>query len=515
MTRLLCVVLLMGCLLSPALAQTDSEFIEFYTPVIGTLRAGEVQTWRFVALAGSMLSFSVEAVDTTLDPMLTIATNDRDLVMNDDGIPNDSAARIEAFTAPRNGTYLLKVSGFGTQNQGQYRLSMNPGFSSIQVREDFASNPVWQTLIENKGTPLVDVQTDQQNIRLMMEGVEQMSAVTVGDQTMQFLDYYTSVDVDVQGTRGWRVGLLLRYQDNKNYYFAEINNQAEWRAGQVQNGTETVLHDWTPHPALRAANQFAIGALVRGDLIEVFYDNQVLGSIADSAFNKVGRIGFTAVSANAVVSRVSAGFDNWLVTTPYLHDGTAIFPQRLLVGDGDFVIRELQRQQLIPAAGQMMVRAQKATIRDVGAGVSRVDLQSTPYKNFVLSGYWSWTVSGKGIGGCGIAFRQDAQADSQTYMLAYLDNSGAYGLSQREPDSFNAGLYGEGLDPKTTSHHVILVVWEDKVYFYVDGEYMVGDYTGLLAKSPTTGTLAQAVVNFDAVQTQCSFSDLWLWRIGD
>ena len=58
MIRLLCMALLMGLLISSAFAQTGEEFIEFYTPVIGTLRANEVQTWRFVALAGSMLLFS-------------------------------------------------------------------------------------------------------------------------------------------------------------------------------------------------------------------------------------------------------------------------------------------------------------------------------------------------------------------------------------------------------------------------------------------------------------------------
>jgi len=509
----LCVVLLIGFAVSSALTQSDQDFIEFYTPVIGTLSADEVQTWRFVALAGSMISFSVDALDESLDPVLTIATSERDLLTNDDGTLNDSAARIEGFTVPRNGTYLLKVSGFGEQNQGQYRLSMNPGLGSIQVQEDFASNPVWQTLIENKGTPLVDVQTSEENINLVLDGIQQMSAVTVGDQTMQFFDYYTSIDVDVQANRGWQVGLLLRYQDDQNYYAASINNQAQWRIVRVQEGQETILRDWTTHPALRGTNQFSIGALVRGDLIEVFYDHQVLGSIADTAFNDVGRIGFMTMTANAVGSRVSAAFDNWLVTTPFVSDGERIFPQALLVGDGDFIIRELQRQQVIPAAGQMTVRGQDATIRDVSAGVSRVDLQTTPYQNFVLSGYWTWTVSGSGIGGCGIAFRQDSV--EQSYMLAYLDNSGAYGVSHREPESFAPGLYGEGLDPEVISRHVILVVQNDTLSLYVDGLYMPGSYDDLLADSPDAGTIGQAVVNFDAVQTECSFDDLWLWRIGD
>ncbi len=226
MMRFFCVLLLIGFASSSAFSQSEGEFIEFYTPVIGTLQADEAQTWRFVALAGSMISFSVEAIDDTLDPVLTIANSDRDLMTNDDGTSNATTARIEAFTVPRNGTYLLKVQGFGDKNQGQYRLSMNPGFGSIQVQEDFASNPVWQTLIENKGTPLVDVQTTEENINLVLEGIQQASAVTVGDQTMQFLDYYTSVDVDAQANRGWQVGLLLRYQNDQNYYMASVNHQA-------------------------------------------------------------------------------------------------------------------------------------------------------------------------------------------------------------------------------------------------------------------------------------------------
>lgn len=513
MMRFFCVLLLMGLVVSSAFSQSEGELIEFYTPVIGTLEAGQVQTWRFVALAGSMISISVEALDDTLDPVVTIANSDRDLITNDDGTSNATTARIEGFTVPRNGTYLLRVQGFGERNQGQYRLWMNPGFVSIQVQEDFANNPVWQTLIENKGTPLVDVQTAEQNIRLVMEGIQQTSAVTVGDQTMQFLNYYTSVDVTVQANRGWLVGILLRYQDEQNYYLAQVNNQAQWRAVRMQDGTETVLRDWSTHPALRGTNEFAIGALVRGDLIEVFYDHQVLGSIADSTFDDIGRIGFMTSTANAVGSRVDVAFDNWLVTTPYTSEGEGIFPHAMLIGDGDFIIRELQRQQVIPAAGQMTVRGQDATIRDVSPGVSRVDLQTTAYQNFVLSGYWSWSVSGNGVGGCGIAFRQDS--GEQSYMLAYLDNSGAYGLAHREPEAFFPGLYGEGLDTRTTSRHVILVVWNDSLSLYIDGQYMPGNYEGLLADSPNAGTIGQAVVNFDAVQTQCTFTDLWLWRIGD
>jgi hypothetical protein len=512
MMRLVCVLLLMGMLVSSVFSQSEPDFIEFYTPVIGTLQPDEVQTFRFVALSGSMISFSVDALDDTLDPVLTIANSERDLMTNDDGTSNDTTARIEAFTVPRNGTYLIKVSGFGDKNQGQYRLSMNPGFGSIQVQEDFANNPVWQTLIENKGTPLVDVQTTEQNISLIMEGIQQMSAVTVGDQTMQFVDYYTSVDVNIQANRGWQVGLMLRYQDDQNYYLASVNNQAQWRAVRVQDGVETVLRDWSTHPALRGTNEFALGALVRGDLIEVFYDHQVLGSVADNAFEDIGRIGFMTMTANAVGSRVSAAFDNWLVTTPFMSEGEGVFPHSVLIGDGDFVIRELQRQQVIPAAGQMTVRGQDATIRDVSAGVSRVDLQTTAYQNFVLSGYWTWSVSGSGVGGCGIAFRQDTA--EQSYMLAYIDNSGAYGLAHREPEAFAPGVYGEGLDPKTTSHHVILVVWDDVLSLYIDGQYVPGNYEGLLAASPNAGTIGQAVVNFDPVQTQCSFNDLWLWRIG-
>jgi hypothetical protein len=274
-----------------------------------------------------------------------------------------------------------------------------------------------------------------------------------------------------------------------------------------------VLRDWSTHPALRGTNEFALGALTRGNLIEIFYDHQVLGSISDSTFDDVGRIGFMARTANAIGSRVTASFDNWLVTTPFIHQGKTIFPEHLLTGEGDFIIRELQRQQIIPADGQMTVSNQEASVRDVSAGVSRVDFRPALYKNFVLSGYWSWAMNSDGVGGCGIAFRQSE--DTQSYMLAYLDNTGAYGVAHRNPEGFDPGVYGEGLDPEAFSHHVILIVWEEHVYFYVDGQLMPGDYEGLLEESPDEGTIAQAVVNFDAVQTSCTFSNVWLWRIGE
>lgn len=504
---LVCLLLLMGRW--PTQAQDDAPLIEFFTPVIGTLAAGETQTWRVVALAGSMLSFRVEALEDTLDPVLTIATLERDLMTVDDAAPDDPNVLIEAFTVPRNGTYLLRVSGFDATSAGQYRLSIQPGYGTIQVQEDFAANPVWQTLIENEGTPLVDVQTDEENIRLIMEGIQQQSAVTVGDASLQFLDYYTSVDVTVQGNRGWQVGLLVRYQDEDNYTQFSINNQAQWRVTHTADGVETVLRDWSGHPALRQTNEFSMGAVVRGDLLEVFYDHQVLGSLVEPSGDVTGRIGFMATTGNAFGSSVDAAFDNWLVTTPAQGE---MMPAPLLIGDGDFMVRELQRHQVIPAAGAMILRGQDARIQDVGAGVSRVDLQSTAYRDFVLSGYWSWTTNNAGVGGCGIAFRQDEEAG--TYMLAWLDNSGAYGLAHREPEAFSPGLYGEGLDPEAAVYHVVLIAQGDALALYVDGQYIVGDYAGLADDSPDAGTIAQAVVNFDAVQTQCVFSDLWLWRIG-
>lgn len=495
--------------LNPAVAQSFPLLTPNAT-VSGQIRAGQPQTWQFVARTGAMLSVYVQAVDPTLDPIVTLlGTNGEILLTNDDMRPsllND--ALLEGFSIPRNGTYSLVVSSFNNSD-GAYELTLLTGFADLQVNEDFSNNPVWQTLLENTGTPLLEIDTVTGAMQIELVGVNQSGIVTVGAPAESvFQDFYTTVDVDMTGRNGWRAGLAIRHMDEQNYYLYSLDSNGLWSFTVYDDGIPRVLYDQGRHPAITLRYQFSLGILANGSTFEFFYDGQYIGTIQDDTLSAGGRIGFMATTLNIPESSVLAQFDNYAVTQPLLIDDEPIFPQNFMLLDANSSVQELQRRRLIPDSGTMLLDGQNGSIRDDRPGVWRIPLTDREIRNFVFSSVISWSSLSDDVTGCGIAVRVAEDAGAR-YELAFIMSDGAYGLQHREPDAFSeGGVYSEALAPGYGDYHLLVIGLEDKLHLYIDGIYR-----GTLMQPAQAGTLNEAVVNHHTGRTICNFEQIWLWEI--
>lgn len=137
-------------------------------------------------------------------------------------------------------------------------------------------------------------------------------------------------------------------------------------------------------------------------------------------------------------------------------------------------------------------------------GVERLMLgRGVTYQNFAIGATVSWQAA-EGITGCGLVVRG---VDDTHFTLAYLDQNGGYGLSQRTDDAFAPGIFGESPQFAAGTHHLLLIARGNIMYYYVDGLYK-----GTLENTAVEGTIGEAVVNFEPISTSCTFTDTWLWR---
>jgi hypothetical protein len=493
----------------PAVAQSF-PLLTFNETVSGQVRVGQPQTWQFVARTGAMLSVYVQALDPMLDPIVTLfGTNGEILLVNDDVRPGSlKDALLEGFSIPRNGTYSLTVSSFNN-SVGTYELTLLTGFAEMRVKEDFSNNPVWQTLLENTGSPLLEIDTITGAMQIDLVGVNQSGIVTVGAPTASvFQDFYTTVDVDMTGRNGWRAGLAIRHVDEQNYYLYSLDSNGLWSFTVYENGAARVLYDQGSHPAITQRYQFSLGVLANTNKFEFFYNGQQIGAVLDDTILEGGRIGFMATTLNIPESSISAQFDNYAVTQPLILDNEPIFPQAFMVLDGNSSVQELQRRRLIPGSGVMVLDGQTGSVRDDRAGVWRIPLDDREIRNFVFSTVLSWSSLSNDVTGCGIALRV-TEAEGARYELAFVTSDGAYGLQHREPDAFSTdGVYGETLPPGYGDYHLLIVGLEDMLHLYIDGTYR-----GTLMQPARAGTLNETVINHTAGRTICNFEQIWLWQI--
>ena len=131
--------------------------------------------------------------------------------------------------------------------------------------------------------------------------------------------------------------------------------------------------------------------------------------------------------------------------------------------------------------------------------------RGTTYTNFALGGTVDLQGSvPTGAAGCGIVFRF---VDETHYTLAFIDQTGGFGISQREGDNFLPGLFGERDEIGQGRHHLLIIADSNTLYYYIDRQFV-----GTLENAPQEGQIGIAVVNFEGMTTSCSYSNLWLWE---
>jgi hypothetical protein len=474
--------------------------LDLFKTVESRLDIGASEAWTFSAPEGIVLSFRVEKTSGDIDPRFTIAgQNGAPLIGNDDyNYPKSRDALLEAITIPRTDTYTLTVSALG-KTSGSYKVTMLTGYSALKFQDDFTNKATWKS----SGDAL-SVNLENKQAVLTVEGTAK-SGVALRAGADVPADYYAQVDVDVSGQSSWMAGMTARRSGDRSYVLL-LNDRGQWRFTLRAPDGEQTLRDWTPHPAIKAGEtQFNLGMLVNGPSFDFFYDGQFFGRVVDNTLAAAGQLGLAVQTPNAFNARVTARFSNLFLTAPMTVGGKGIVPEQLLLGAGMAAAQELGRRRLIPPGGEMALQVNQSFSEFVKPGVSRIMLgRGATYKNFAMGATVSWKSIVGGMVGCGLVLRSTSETD---YTLAYLDQLGGYGVSQRVGDQFKPGIFGTLQAMTGASHSLLVVARDDQLYYYVDGFYR-----GALANPAVDGNIGGAVVNFDPADTSCTFTDIWLWR---
>lgn len=498
MKRLL-LLLSASLILSASLAAAQDN-LTFNAPVRGEITPGQAVTRSFSGRAGQVISLLVNSAGT-LDPVLTLLNADGAPILSDDDFawPEAGDSLLQGVTLPYTGRYSVQVSGFD-DTAGQYTLTVSEGYAIVAETLPLDSTDGWTATASS-----MQVQSTEDGLLLSMRGVRASEAAFGVSTTSTDLAAFVDV-VNVSNPSGWVAGLALRRSDDA-YNAVQINSEGRWRFVRMEDGEQIVVRDWTSHPAIVPGQaSFRLGAFAKGSAFDFFYDGSFIGSASDGTLTEAGEVGLVAGTISSISSETRATFANLVITRPLQVDGQMPVPQQITVGDGMAMAQSLARRHVVHGDGQMALTVPEASINYVRPGVNRLMLgQGTQFGDFAYGGTVRINQLTPGQTGCGLVMRYNSDTD---YALAWLDGQGAYGLSQRDGDEFAPGLYGEkpALDP-AASHQLLVIASGPTLYFYVDGMS-----AGQLETTLTEGQVGAAVVNFEGLETTCSFSNLWLWR---
>jgi hypothetical protein len=496
-----CFVVVAFLLFSTATIQAQSDDLVLFVPIDGVLNANASNLYTFTAREGMILSFLAQAQDTALDPILSIQnTRGETIISNDDyDYPNRTDALIEAFTAPQTATYTLTVSGH-SNTQGAYRVEMFAGYPTIVLLDNFASST--DVLIADESESAVS-QVLEGALQLSQNGIQQQLRVI--HPRSQYADFFATVSIkNIADRNGWAVGMLLRFQNPENYYQVQVNSRGAWRFVLVQNGQESIIRDWTPHPAIVAGKiNFELSILALGNGFDVLVDAQYVGTVTDSNIPNSGTMGFMVQTANAANSDISAQFDDFAITVPTTLNNQPLIPQEIVAGSNTYIARQLQHFGMIPLGGSMVLDLAETTAFFGNDGISVVPLaRGSQFENFVYSAVVASQSISDGLAGCGITARQT----DDNYVLAYADNTGGYGLAVRSGEAFTTSNFGQ-YPALQVQYWLLMIANGSRVYLYVDGKYITQ-----IEHTASTGGVGNAVLNYVRLDTNCRFRNVWLWQ---
>ncbi len=164
------------------------------------------------------------------------------------------------------------------------------------------------------------------------------------------------------------------------------------------------------------------------------------------------------------------------------------------------------RRHVAGANGILALTVPEATVSLTRPGLDYLLLgQGTLFGNFAMGATVNIQSSLEAEVGCGLIFHYQ---DESHYTLAFLDETGGYGISRRVGDVFEPGLFGENPDwAGRGTHHLLIIADDNRLYYYVDGIS-----AGSLDIQSQAGQVGAAAINYVAMDTTCTFSNLWLWE---
>jgi hypothetical protein len=468
-------------------------------PASGSISADGGQGWDFFAPRGAVVSLIASAESDTLDPILTLRIGGRVLLENDEmhGQGADEAG-FEAITLPERGLYGVDITGFaGTE--GPYTLALQRGYSEVVLHDDFGTNGAWQQAGTGDGN--VEVSSADGMTEVTVQGVRQRIDLNRPEVLLP-RTYYTHLAVPRIAGSG-TIRLATRVLGDE-YYAYEVRTDGVWRFVLVRGEQTTVLRDWMTHPLIvPGATSAALGILANGSDYDLFYDDEYLGTVNDTTLAATGSVGLAMSAADQIGARFSVALDDLTVTTPRIDiDGTRILPEQIIGIGSNLTVLELKRRQAAPPGGLLFVDRIRAFGQSANPGVTRFPLFSgTAMQDFILGATINNATNGDA--GCGLALR----TIDDRFTLVYADSAGGVGVSPSDGSAFQEDSFYALLGEAADEVAIVVVATGGELTLFANGDRMA-----TVPIPATAGAFATSVVNFEAVNTECTVSDLWVWR---
>lgn len=471
-----------------------------------SLAPGDTHNYSFTALELTLISIRVEALSDSLDPRFELYDrDDRLIIENDDyDYPARLDAAVQALVLDRTSTYTISVGGHGGSG-GDYRLHLLPGFDILAVRDAIMDKANWQVAFSDTALDI----SESSLYAVELEGFAR-TGVVLGHHLPREQDvYYEAAFYTVTSTVDWKVGLVYRYQSPDDYYRVLLSKTGFWRVERIADGELAVIRNWTTHPAIVPGEpDFRLGVFASGQHIDVVYNGQVVGSAADAALPQPGLLGIVMRTDESTGGLMSFAVQQTLLTLPTRVNDAILFPRRILKRQDYLMAHDLARKQLAPAGHNVSFVQRESTVRHVRAGVTRISIASDrQYEQFALGASMTFDQSGDGNGGCGLFFHFN---DDNHYTLAYMTSDGDYGVSRRNGDVFEPGIYGRRSAPVAAKQYLLVIATDDVIHYFLDEVYV-----GSMSSQPRVGSIGIATVNYNVVETSCKFDDLWLQSFDD
>ena len=469
--------------------------------VDGSLASGETHRYSVAALELTLVSIRAESLGGGLDPVIELYDSGDVLINSSDdyNYPATRDAAIQAFVLPKTATYSLEVSGHAGSS-GDYRLYYLPGYDTLELHDYTMEKSKWQVAYSDT---VIDV-SESSMYAVELEGVARSAAVVAEHFPPAQDHYFQATFHEVTSAGDWNVGLIFRYVDNQNFHRLLMSKTGFWRLDRIENGERAQLKSWSTHPAIRPGEKdFRLGILASGQHFDAVYNGQVVGSASDGAAPQAGGFGIAMRTAEVNGGLMSFAVLDTLLTLPTRIDDRVLFPQRVVERQNYLMARDLVRQQLAPAGRNVNFVQPESSVRHVQTGVTRIGIASErTYEQFALGASLSLDTAQAGNGGCGIFFHFN---DDSHYTLAYVTAEGDFGVSRRSGDRFAPGIYGKRAAAEDADGYLLVIATDAELHYFLDEVYV-----GSMQSQPRTGSIGIAVVNYEAVETTCRFTDLWV-----
>lgn len=490
-----------------AWAQDDNRALVFFEPVTGVLNDNNPsEDWTFDGHANQVISLLVMTRSGGLDPMIEVSGPDGERVgQNDDLDSRVTDAGLEALTLPAEGRYTVQVVRYG-ETGGEYELRLTPGFAHLVRRDSFE---VVESPWIVPGSETVSLAQDQLRVRLVPAVA---SVMVVPSDAQPLNDFYVETQVELPGGPSYaEFGLIFRAQGAPvplEMFQFKVNTEGQWTVVLKDDSGEFVLQTWTEDEALTSGD-WTLGVLARGSDFSFYANGVQLGTVSDARLSAAGSVGVLAAMRVDQTEPVTIQFDNFAITTRLgtTYQGLPLALTGWDSADPRVIIDELAASGLErPAVTRDLYVPETVMMLDeVAADFDLLGNGDSTYTDFVLGVTAIVTTGGESVG-CGVAYRW---LDERNLDMAYVDTGGGFGLVQALDGVLTTNVYDlSSMVSLDTPNKLLLVVRGDRVAFYVNGA-LVAEET----MDSREGRVGVALLNYEAVRTDCFFSNFWVWPL--